>query len=88
MDRYRFELPNGRVIVGAVQGNGGVLRQGTNGLARLLLAKQRVQQGREIALYEPEPGCVLVFPDYSAEGNGREELVPLKDAKISLELCE
>lgn len=34
-------------------------------------------RGRDSGLYEPEPHCVAMYPDYSAESDGDSVIVPL-----------
>jgi hypothetical protein len=70
--RFAFRVPTG-TVTGAVQGNGGIV----SSLARLLAAKKLAGAGRAHGLYEPAPGCVQVFPDYSVAGNGEAVVVAL-----------
>lgn len=61
-----------------MQGNGGLVTS-----LPVLLAQQRLaREGRPLGIYEPEPGCVCVFPDFNAHDNGRRVIVPIKSAII------
>jgi hypothetical protein len=85
MDIYRFAIPGGGEIEGAVQGSGGQLSEATSGLARLLAAQAQAAAGKPLAgIYEPMRGCVKVMPDHAAAGDGRPVVVALAGARISL----
>lgn len=79
--RFRFTGP-GINVVGTVQGNGGVL----SSLAVLQAQQALAQAGRRLGVYEPAAGCVCVFPEYSAHGNGPRVNVPLSIVTISAEV--
>ena len=55
--RYRIVPARGKPVVGVVQGAGGAV-------------VERAANGYRLDVYEPEPGCVLVYPRYSARGFG------------------
>lgn len=86
--RFRATLADGRVLEGPVQGYGGKLGTGAlhagfsaarrEALRRLAFAKRMLARGRALPMYEPEPGCVAIYPDYSAESDGEPVVVPVK----------
>lgn len=78
---FRFRLADGREITGPVHGNGGIIR-GESARARLELQQKRARAGHAITLYEPAPGCVCVYPEYAAAGNGTPVHVDLRTAEI------
>lgn len=75
------------VVTGPIQGNGGKLGDGCSHLPierrrasvrkALAIAKMQVLQCRETNLFEPSPGFLAVYPDYSAEGDGQYVEVPI-----------
>ena len=71
--RFRFTLANGRTVAGPVQGAGGVVSD----LERMKRAIRLAKEGRDTGLYEPHPGHVVVFPEFSAEGDGPRVAVDL-----------
>jgi len=76
--RFRFSGP-GLDVTGPVQGNGGLVPS----LARLEQQQRLAADGLSLGVYEPEPGHVCVFPDYSGSDNGRRVHVPLVGVTIS-----
>ena len=72
-------MPAGEIVEGVVQGAGGPLTS----LAVLLSCQANANDGRYLRCYEPRPGCVLVFPGFSAHGNGQAAIVDLRTAQIS-----
>jgi hypothetical protein len=79
--RWAFRLADGSIVVGPVQGCGGVLRW-NEGRDRLQLDTERARAGEELSVYEPKPGHVRVYPDYSAAGNGDPVDVDLRTAVL------
>src|SRR6185503_3454878 len=64
-----FELADGRRVTGPVQGCGGTI-SAVGGVQRLTVEVTHARTGRRLGVYEPSPGHVRVFPNYSAAGNG------------------
>ena len=69
--RFRFVLRTVRgvalhVVEGPVQGAGGFVSR----LADLEAQRALNALGRPLTIYEPDPGHVEVFPEYTAESNG------------------
>lgn len=79
--RFRFVGP-GVDVTGPVQGNGGLVPS----LARLEQQQRLAREGLPLGVYEPAPGFVCVFPDYSGSENGRRVHVPI--AIVSIEQVE
>lgn len=81
--RFRFLLKNGSMVDGPVQGSGGFVTS-----ARVLESMHgRAKRGEPLErVYEPEKGCIAVFPGYSSSGNGARHLVRLKDV-VRIEPC-
>ena len=77
--RFRF-VGEGLDVVGPVQGNGGLVPS----LARLEQQQRWAAEGLPLGVYEPEPGCVCVFPDYNGSHNGRRVNVPIARVRIEL----
>jgi len=88
---FRITTRAGEVVVGPVQGHGGLVGGATTHLPparrrkiggdRMLLAvRQAGEEGRVREFHEPEPGCCLCFPSYGAGGNGRPVVVDLAGA--------
>ena len=77
--RYRITFPDGSGVVGAVHGAGGLL-DGMPGLKRLWAAARGARHG----CYEPKPGHVLVYPDFSAASNGPEYHTEILGARVDL----
>jgi len=93
--RFKAELRDGSVVVGPIRGNAGMVGDGivrvlgeseARWLAtlRIDIAKNRVKESRPTGLYEPEPGCVAIYPDYSATGDGDPVVIPLIGTKFSI----
>ncbi len=85
-DAYRFllKLADGRYVAGPIQGSGGVLTRQC--LPWLLESIDRAQQGEPLGMYEPQPGHVCMFPDYSAEGQGVRLIADLRGAHVITDL--
>jgi hypothetical protein len=85
--RFKATLPNGRSIVGPIQGAGGRLgnnllhsgqaQAAISAMSGLLRAKKRALEGRPTGLHEPLRGHVAMYPDECAEYAGEPVLVPL-----------
>lgn len=65
--RWTFQIVDGSTVTGPVHGAGGLV--GEAGLYRLQVAVRRAKAGLPLALYEPSPGHVRVYPDYSSAGD-------------------
>lgn len=81
--RFEFLLADGRVVTGVVHGCGGVLSR-PGDLERLQLSIERAKEGDPLAVYEPRPGHVRVYPHYSAYHQGDHIDVGLRGATVSL----
>lgn len=77
MTRYALVTETGRRVVGAVQGNAGLLRE-PHGLERLRLCVLRAKAGQPLSIYEPSPGHVAVYPRLDAQQNGPFVYVDLR----------
>jgi hypothetical protein len=76
--RIRFTFLDGSgSVTGPVQGAGGII----DSVERLDAAARLSAAGREHGLYEPEPGSVACYPDYSAKGNGEEYVILLSEVR-------
>jgi hypothetical protein len=87
--RFRVKLADGRVLVGPIQGRGGEIGNSTAHLsprkradiaqARIDALQRRAERGAAIGsvAFEPEPGCVALYPDWSLESRGEHIAVPL-----------
>lgn len=76
--RFSFRLPDGRIVSGPVQGAGGFIRS----LEYLRAQQQNLRDGYPLPIYEPQPGCVAVYPQFSVMDNGPVEIVDLREAEI------
>lgn len=77
--RFRFQGP-GIDVSGPVQGSGGLIKS----LARLEQQQRLAAKGKPLGVYEPEPGHVCVFPDYTGSEDGRRVNVPIALCEIKL----
>ncbi|HEY1956738.1 MAG TPA: hypothetical protein VGH28_14055 [Polyangiaceae bacterium] len=78
--RFRIRTTSGAIVEGPVQGSGGVIAS----IARLHAAQRCAVAGRPTGLYEPESGCVAVYPEFNAWSNAptSETIVSLVGAAI------
>ena len=88
-------LSDGRVLHGPIQGNGGYLGTGAlwisgavamDAAARdLRIAAHRVSGGLPIRhMFEPEPGCVAMYPDDCPEGRGEVVVIPVAGTRFEV----
>lgn len=83
---YRITPPGREPVEGRVQGNGGVLGGDTPrarfaGLQALRLAASGAYP---FGGYEPKPGHVRVYPNFTAEGNGAHVDVQIVGALVEI----
>lgn len=88
------KLSDRRVVKGPVHGNGGKVgdgaahmgsgKAGVAALRQLSKAQALVGGGSDSWLFEPIPGCVAIYPDYSEAGDGDYVEVPLAGTVFSL----
>ena len=72
--RFEFTLDDGAArVTGPVRGAGGMVRSALD----LDAATRLARIGRRHGLYEPQPGTVAVYPDYSAASDGPPYVVSL-----------
>ena len=69
-------------VRGCVQGCGGLVRH----VERIEQAIRQVSRGRPSPLYEPERGCCLMLPQFSAASDGPGMVVSLVGASVQQEL--
>jgi hypothetical protein len=86
---FECHSPAGELLArGPIQGNGGKLGYACSHLPAkqrdkvsldTLLASQHIlaRKGHQGRLYEPKPGCIAVYPQYCAAGDGPSVAVPL-----------
>ncbi len=79
--RFAIKLRDGEVVVGPVQGCGGVVER-RGGFGRLRVAIVHAEEGLPTGLYEPRPGWARVYPEYSAQGQGPAIDVDLRGAEV------
>lgn len=72
--RFRLFLADGRSVLGVVQGSGGFVKA----LARLAGGIRRAKRGEDSGFYEPRPGHIAVFTQFSAASNGPERIVNMR----------
>lgn len=84
--RFFIRAADGGFVSGCVQGAGGILASGFGGgstpLERLQTDARRAAQGLRLSVYEPAPGHVRVYPEYSAAGNGPHVDICIVNATI------
>jgi len=80
---FRFKLADGRVVVAPAHGAGGLFR-GTHGEKQIRRAIRAAEAGDPTGYYEPKPGHMLVWPQYSFADNGPEMNIPLAGATVRL----
>jgi hypothetical protein len=80
--RYRVTQRDGRVVVGAVRGVGGMLA-GSDSYERLCAASVRASIGKPMrSITEAAPGFCLMYPDYSRHADGDVVEVDLRHATV------
>lgn len=94
--RFACYAPDGSLLAqGPIRGAGGMLGfaaahrpapERDKDALETLLAVQRVyeRKGHQSRLYEPQPGHVAVYPDFSAISDGEPVAVPLKGTRFAL----
>lgn len=92
--RFKAILAGGTIVTGPIMGRGGMLGAGIGGeaaakhvaLDRVRSACDRAISGRKCSpdIHEPEPGCVAMYPDYSADGDGEPVIVPLIGTRFGI----
>ena len=92
--RIVAKLSDRRESKGPIQGNGGKIgdgaahmgrdKAGIAALRQLTKAQALAGSGSDSGLFEPVPGCVAIYPDYSAKGDGDYVEVPLDGTVFSL----
>jgi hypothetical protein len=92
--RFKATLEDGSVVIGTIQGNGGMVGAGASHLrfdeqCQVALQKingaQRVnQRNRASGLYEPTPGHFAMYPQCNAESNGEMVSVPIRGTRFEL----
>jgi hypothetical protein len=80
---FRFKLADGRVVVAPAHGAGGLFR-GAHGEKQIRRAIRAAEAGEPTGYYEPKPGHMLVWPQYSFADNGPEMTIPLAGATVRL----
>lgn len=80
---FRFKLADGRVVVAPAHGAGGLFR-GAHGEKQIRRAIRAAKAGEPTGYYEPKPGHMLVWPQYSFADNGPEMTIPLAGATVRL----
>ena len=80
---FRFKLADGRVVVAPAHGAGGLFR-GAHGAKQIRRAIRAAEAGEPTGYYEPKPGHMLVWPQYSFADNGPEMVIPLAGATVRL----
>lgn len=70
--RFRFDLGGGQVVEGVVRGAGDMVHHAD----RMRQQCRRARNGRRLGVYEPTPGCVAVYPEYTAASDGPVTIVP------------
>lgn len=73
--RFEAMVSDGSTVVGTIQGWGGRLER--DAMRRLAIAQRRAAEGRPTLLFEPEPGCVAMYPHETAQSQGESVVVPV-----------
>ena len=94
--RIRAELSDGQVLVGPIMGNGGMLGSGAlycgidaaerQALRALGLNRLRVSTGKPLSIFEPSPGHVMIYPDYSPASDGKGVPILLRGTKFEISM--
>lgn len=93
--RIRAELKSGKVYVGPIAGNGGMIGSGAAHVSHKLaskyvlnllrLSRERAELGTRLPIFEPKPGHVAIYPDYCAETDGERVEIPFDGTILSVE---
>lgn len=81
--KFEITTQDGQRHVGHVQGCGGLIA-GRNALERLRGQAELAAEGDALAIYEPAPGCVLLYPRMTARNPGPRVAVSLVGARIEV----
>lgn len=92
--KFRATLPDGSVVVGPIRGNGGQIGDASMHLgietarehaAEIMARVVRLRSlGRCTFVYEPEPGHVAIFREFSAKSDGPPVHVPILWTKFEV----
>ncbi len=83
---FALKLADGRIVVGAIQGSGGLIGGGTHNRARLRTEIRRATEGRPLRIHEPKPGHVALYPSATVADAGPCEHVDVRGATLVEEL--
>lgn len=93
--KFKITTTDGKTFTGPVQGNGGHVggdvshlpfeRAAKKSLDRMLRIVQLAQLGEPLPVFEPVMGHVVMYPGYTATGNGDPVAVDLRrGAKVEV----
>ncbi len=93
--RIKATLATGETITGPIMGNGGMVGSGAlchgaksagrQALRSLRVAQSRAADGLHLPIFEPSPGHVAIYPDFSAATDGERIEIPLAGTTFSIE---
>lgn len=83
---YAIKLADGRIVVGAIQGSGGLVGSGAHNRARIRREIARATAGNPLGICEPKTGHALLYPSATAVDAGPSEAIDLRGAELFEEL--
>jgi hypothetical protein len=81
IDKFTLKLADGSVVTGAIHGSGGIIR-GERGAERIRKSIKLADDGRDLGVYEPRPGHVRMYLNYTAAESGGPIDVDLRQASL------
>jgi hypothetical protein len=83
---FAIKLADGRIVVGAIHGAGGLIGGGAQNRHRVRDAIRRATEGRSLLIAEPKPGHAWLYPNATAADGGPREAIDLRGAELMEEL--
>jgi hypothetical protein len=83
---YAIKLADGRVVVGAVHGAGGLIGCGPQNASRVRAAIKRATEGKSLNVYEPKFGHIAMYPSATTADAGPVEYVDVRGATLVEEI--
>jgi hypothetical protein len=97
MIRVTATLQNGRTVTGPIHGNGGLIGSALSHIVplppdlasdyirdRLSACWHCLERGQRLPVYEPKPGCVAMYPNWSPASDGQAVAVPVRGTEFRL----
>lgn len=83
---YAIKLADGRIVVGAIQGSGGLIGGGAHNRDRVRATIRRATEGSPLGIFEPKRGHVALYEHATVADAGPCEYVDVRGADLVEEL--